>query len=107
MPDPVVQKLALRTLTSLPSPILRALSGGGVVYHGGRTLDPVMQFLAYAARNAPQLWTLPVEEARRAAAQTFAAVAPRPGRGVTWEALRVDGAAGPIPARAYRPKNQD
>jgi len=107
MPDPVVQKLALRTLTSLPSPILRALSGGGVVYRGGRTLDPVMQFLAYAARNGPQLWTLPVEEARRAAAAAFAAVAPRPVRGVKWAAIQVDGAAGPIPARAYRPQAQD
>ena len=107
MPDPVVQKLALRTLTSLPSPILRALSGGGVVYRGGRTLDPVMQFLTYAARNAPQLWTLPVEEARRTAAQAFAAVAPRPVRGVKWEAIPVDGGAGPLPARAYRPELQD
>ena len=107
MPDPVVHKLALRTLTSLPSPILRALSGGGVVYRGGRTLDPVMQFLAYAARSAPQLWTLPVQEARLAAAEAFAAVAPRPARGVKWEAIRVDGAAGPIPARVYRPERQD
>ncbi|MEO6377889.1 MAG: alpha/beta hydrolase, partial [Caulobacteraceae bacterium] len=107
MPDPVVQKFALRTLTSLPSPLLRALSGGGVVYRGGRTLDPVMQFLAHAAQNPPALWTLPVAQARRAAAQAFAAVAPRPEPGVKCETIRVDGGAGQIPARVYRPPTQD
>ena len=40
-------------MLSLPTPILRALSGGGVVYQGGRTLDPRLQFLANAARRAP------------------------------------------------------
>ena len=65
MADPLVQKLTLRALTSLPSPLLRALSGGGVVYRGGRTLDPTLQFLAYAAGNAPPPWTLTVEDARK------------------------------------------
>ena len=107
MADPVVQKFALRALTSLPAPMLRALSGGGVVYRGGRTLDPTLQFLAYAAGNAPAPWTLTLDDARKAAADAFAAVAPKPEAGVRTETLRIDGPAGQIPLRLYRPEFQD
>lgn len=44
---------ALRALLSLPSPVLRALAGGGVAYMGGRTLDPRMQYLASLAARSP------------------------------------------------------
>ena len=37
---PATQRLVLRRLLSLPAPVLRLMSGGGVVYQGGRTLDP-------------------------------------------------------------------
>ena len=47
MADPAVQKAILKVLLSLPSPVLRAMSGGGVVYQGGRTLDPRFQFHLY------------------------------------------------------------
>ena len=40
---------------SLPTPILRLLAGGGVVYQGGRTLDPHFQFLTAAAQHLPKL----------------------------------------------------
>ena len=46
MADAAFQKFQLRVILSLPAPILRALAGGGVVYKGGRTLDPRLQFLA-------------------------------------------------------------
>ena len=51
MADPAIQKAALKGLLSLPRPVLRLLSGGGVVYRGGRTLDPRLQFLARRARG--------------------------------------------------------
>lgn len=35
----------LKKALSLPAPVLRGLSGGGVVYSQGRTLDPQIQFL--------------------------------------------------------------
>jgi acetyl esterase len=107
MADPLVQKLALRALTSLPAPMLRALSGGGVVYRGGRTLDPTLQFLAYAAGNAPPPWTLTLDDARKAAADAFAAVAPKPEPGVRTESLKIEGPGGQIPLRLYRPEFQD
>ena len=40
MADPAVQKAILKVMLSLPSPVLRMMSGGGVVWQGGRTLDP-------------------------------------------------------------------
>ena len=49
------QLRVLRTLLSLPAPLLRLMSGGGVVYQGGRTLDPRFQFLAAQARRAPAM----------------------------------------------------
>ncbi len=42
-----------RTILSLPSPILRLMSGGSVVYRGGRTLDPRLQFMAAQASRMP------------------------------------------------------
>lgn len=101
------QRLAARTLLSLPAPLLRLMAGGGVVYKGGRTLDPRLQFLASQARGAPPMESLSPEEARRAEATALAAVAGDLEPGVRWETLNVPGAAGDIPARIYRPERQD
>jgi len=102
-----LQRLLLRTVLSLPAPLLRALSGGAAVYRGGRTLDPRLQLLAAAASRAPALSQLPPEEARHASAQALAIMAGRPEPGVTVEALSVPGAAEVLPARIYRPHDQD
>ena len=59
MPSPATQRMMVRTLLSLPTSMLRLMSGGGVVYQGGRTLDPRLQFLAARARNAAPMETLP------------------------------------------------
>lgn len=48
----------LRSALSLPTAVLRFLSGGGVVFRDGRTLDPQMQFLW---RN----WFAPAESSSR------------------------------------------
>lgn len=101
------QRLVLRTLLSLPSPILRLLSGGGVVYRGGRTLDPRLQFLAAQAAGQPGMSTQTPDEARRASAQAFAAMTAPLEPGVRVETLAIPGPGGEIPARAYRPEVQD
>ena len=101
------QRLVVRTLLTLPPPILRLMSGGGVVYQGGRTLDPRIQFLAAQARKAPPLETLGVADARAASDAALALVAGDPEPGVTWENLSIETPDGPIPARAYRPETQD
>lgn len=108
MADPAVQKFILKALMSLPSPILRAMSGGGVVYRGGRTLDPRFQFLAHAASRLPSMTSLAADEARAASARGLAAMSGPPEPGVRTEALSIDGPDGhPLRLRAYRPTNQD
>ena len=107
MARPSTQRLAARLILSLPAPILRTLAGGGVVYRGGRTLDPRLQFLAAASARAPAMTTLTPEEARRAAAQSQASLAAKPEPGVRTEPLTIRGPAGAISARLYRPAVQD
>ena len=100
-------KLAVKALMSLPAPILRLMSGGGVVYQGGRTLDPHFQFLTAGARRLPSITTLDPERARQASASGLASVAGKREAGVKVENLTIDGPGGPLPLRAYRPQSQD
>lgn len=107
MIDTSWQRLMIRTLLTLPTPVLRTLAGGGVVFEGGRTLDPRLQFLANATRGAVNLAALTPARARVAGAQGLAALAGAPEPGVRAEALSIGGPRGPIRARAYRPAVQD
>jgi acetyl esterase len=107
MPSPATQRMVVRKLLSLPTPVLRLMSGGGVVYQGGRTLDPRLQYLAAQARGAPPMATLTPEAARRGAAATLASMSGDPEPGVRFEAVSIPGPAGEIPARIYRPDAQD
>ncbi|HEY2661884.1 MAG TPA: alpha/beta hydrolase [Caulobacteraceae bacterium] len=107
MADVAVQRLILKGLLSLPTPLLRLMAGGGVVYQGGRTLDPRFQFLANAGRGAPPMASLTPEIARVGSAQALLAVAGKPEPGVRVEALSIEGPRGPISLRAYRPDGLD
>ena len=107
MADPALQKIMLNAMLSLPTPVLRMLAGGGVVFQGGRTLDPRFQFLANAAKGAPPMTAVPPELARAGSAAGLAAVAGRPEPGVAIETLSIEGPNGPIPLRAYRPPTAD
>ena len=107
MASAFAQRLIARTLLSLPTPILRLMSGGGVVYVGGRTLDPRLQFLAAQARAAPPISSQTPEEARRSESAGLAIVAGNLEPGVRWEPRTVPGAEGDIAARLYRPDAQD
>ena len=107
MPSIATQRLVLRKVLSLPTPVLRLMSGGGVVYQGGRTLDPRLQFVAAQARGEPPIPTLSPEEARRASARLGALLTGTPEPGVSAEPLAIPGPAGMIPARLYRPQAQD
>ena len=107
MADPALQKMMLNAMLSLPTPVLRMLAGGGVVFQGGRTLDPRFQFLANAAKGAPPMTAVPPELARAGSAAGLAAVAGRPEPGVAIETLSIEGPNGPIPLRAYRPPTAD
>ncbi|MDO8800534.1 alpha/beta hydrolase [Phenylobacterium sp.] len=107
MPSVSTRRLIVRALLSLPSPLLRLLAGGGVVYRGGRTLDPRLQFLAAGAARGPAMTTMTPEEARRANTQGLAALSGSPEPGVRTEPVSIPNDAGAIPARLYRPEGQD
>ncbi len=107
MADIGFQKFTLNVLLSLPTPILRALSGGGVVFQGGRTLDPRFQYLANAARAQQAQSPMTPEMLRAATAQGLSLVAGGDEPGVRAEALSIDGPNGPIPLRAYQGQRQD
>ena len=106
MASPATQRLVVRKLLSLPTPVLRLMSGGGVVYQGGRTLDPRLQYLASQARNAPAMITLSPEEARRTSAAALDVMRGAPEPGVRIEPLTIAGPGGDIRARVYRPETQ-
>ncbi|MDB5457297.1 MAG: Alpha/beta hydrolase fold-3 domain protein [Caulobacter sp.] len=101
------QKLILKTILSLPSPVLRAMAGGGVVYRGGRTLDPRFQYLAHAGARLPPVAGLSPEDVRAGSARGLAAVAGPVEPGVGLEAVSIEAPQGPIRARLYRPDDQD
>lgn len=107
MASPSVQRFILRRLLSLPTPLLRALSGGAAVYVGGATLDPRLQFLAAGARSQPPMSSLDPETARAGSAAGLAAISGGLEPGVRVEALTIPGPAGDLKARAYRPDQQD
>jgi acetyl esterase/lipase len=107
MADPALQRLLLDQVLSLPSPVLRALSGGGVVHRGGRTLDPCFQYLSTAWRRPRGFAELEPEEARRSWAGLIRAAGAKPLGEVAVEAIEVPGAAGALSARLYRPSDPD
>lgn len=107
MASDAAQKTILKLILSLPSPVLRAMSGGGVVYRGGRTLDPRFQFFAHAAKKMPPMSSVSPAEAVAGSAKGLAAVQGPLEPGVRTESLSIDGPNGPVPCRAYRPESQD
>ena len=107
MADIKVQKFSLKTLLSLPTPILRAMSGGAVDYRAGRTLDPRFQFLAHGAKRMPSMTTLSPTAARAASATGLALMSGRREPGVRCEDLTMEGPGGLLPLRLYRPERQD
>lgn len=106
MADIAIQRFLLRRLLALPPAVLRLLSGGGVVYRGGRTLDPRFQYLWKAWRRPVALETLPPQDAREGWAALVAAVAPEPHPEVKTETVLVDGPGGSISTRLYIPQDQ-
>lgn len=92
---------------SLPSPLLRAMSGGHVVWRGGRTLDPHLQYLAAAGRRGPTFAALTPEEMRAQSRAGLALTAGAVPAGVAVETLHIDGPGGSLALRVYRPASPD
>lgn len=107
MPD-AFPRFAVKAVMSLPTPVLRLLSGGGVVYRGGRTLDPHFQFLTAAAAHLPAIHSLSAAQGRAASAQGLKGVAGKRESGVKVEDFSITGPDGnDLAMRAYRPAGQD
>lgn len=107
MPDGSVQRVLARTILSLPSSVLRLMSGGAAVYSGGRTLDPRFQFMAAQAARMPSMTAMSPQEARRATTEGGKVYGGRPEPGVSTETLAIPAGERSITARAYRPESQD
>jgi acetyl esterase/lipase len=107
MPSPGTQRTIVRTLLSLPIPMLRLMAGGGVVYQGGRTLDPRLQYLAAQARGTPPLTAFSPQDARAGSALSLVVMTGDLEPGVRVEPVDIPGPGGTIPARLYRPEAQD
>ena len=107
MANPAFQRFMTRLVMSLPAPLLRAMSGGEAVKIGGRTLDPQFQMIAHASKNAPSMTSFPAPVARAGAAEAFKNAAAPIESGVAVEDFDIPAPHGALPARAYRPDNQD
>jgi acetyl esterase/lipase len=103
MADPALQRLLIDSVLSLPSPVLRALSGGGAVQQGGRTLDPRFQYMQTALRRPRSFSGLRPEAARADWARLVRALSAKPIPAVETQTLEIEGVAGPLPARLFRP----
>lgn len=99
VPSPAVSRAFLR----LPAPLRRLVIGGPVVVDG-QTLDRQTQLLLWAERRlpVPPLGAGDVEEARASFRRTSVLLVGRPPRHERRD-LTVQGAAGPLRARAYAP----
>ena len=107
MADPALQRMLYRTALSLPEPILRVMAGGGVIYRGGRTLDPKFQFLCKAWSGPRFSPDTDPEDARSDWSEMTRAFAAKPEKGVTTETILLDGPGAVITTRLYRPADQD
>lgn len=100
-----VQKLIVRTLLKLPDAVLLAMSGGQPLKIDGRTLDVTTQFLASQGAKAPSLMTLDPVAGRAATSAGLKLLDGVRDPDVDVRDMKVDGAAGPLDARLYTPKN--
>jgi acetyl esterase/lipase len=107
MANPAVQTFITKLVMSMPEPLLRALSGGAAVEVGGRTLDPQFQLMAHASKTAPKMTNFPPAIARAGAAMSFKITQGPLEPGVAVEDFDIPAPHGALPARSYRPNNQD
>jgi acetyl esterase/lipase len=103
MPDPAIQRLTLKTVLGLPAPLLRAVAGGGVVYRGGRTLDPRLQFLWKAWSRPRAMAELTPEEARAGWRELTRTAGLKPDPSVRSETVLLDGPASVLTTGLYTP----
>ena len=107
MANPALQRFIGKLVMAMPEPVLRALSGGKAVEVGGRRLDPHFQMMAHAAKSGPKMTSFPPAVARAAAAMGFKNAHAPLEPGVAVEDFDIPAPHGALPARSYKPSDQD
>lgn len=102
-----LQAKIIRWILKLPPKWLLRIAGGEPTTIGGRTLDPVFQFLAHGASSQPHMATLSPDEARAGMDQVATTLAPEFQPGVSVSNVAIELKDRSIPARIYRPNDQD
>lgn len=102
-----LRRALLKTVLTLPAPVLRAAVGGGVVWRGGRTLDPRVQVLWKSRGDPRTLSEVAPDEARRGWAALVRDFGLRPRAEVRQETVLLDGPANVITTRLFTPPEQD
>jgi acetyl esterase/lipase len=99
-----LQALFAKLILKLPDRLKVWLAGGRPLVLGGRTLDPALQLLTYAASKRPPLSSLPVEQVRAAEKEGLKPFTRPAVPGVQWEDSSIRSPRGHrIPVRIYRP----
>jgi acetyl esterase len=97
------RRIVVRSVFSLPAPLLRRLAGPPVVVDG-TTLDLEMQvILKFQGLEGPPVETQPIEQARRQVVRSARLLGGRQPIGAVAD-RSIDGPAGPIRLRFYTPR---
>lgn len=102
-----LEKTIINLLLKLPDPILLSLAGGTPVVRDGRTLDARFQFIAHSVtkRGAPP--ELTTEFARHGTEILTVLFGGPLEQGVSYQDRTLQLSGRTIPARSYRPSNQN
>jgi acetyl esterase/lipase len=102
-----LEKTIINLLLKLPDPILLSLAGGTPVVRDGRTLDARFQFIAHSVtkRGAPP--ELTTEFARHGTEILTVLFGGPLEQGVSYQDRTLQLSSRTIPARSYRPSNQN
>lgn len=102
-----VQKLILRGLLSLPPRVLVKMSGGTPVVRDGYELDAQAQFFAFMSQRQPTPDPVTPASVRAGTDLMVALIGGARETGVSVTEISIPTPAGALPARVYRPANQD
>jgi acetyl esterase/lipase len=98
-----IQKAMLGLFKRLPDSMLVKMSGGTPTVIAGRTLDPMIQFIAVQGAQNPPMTSMTPQEARLAMDEGFSLTQNSLHRLASIEDRLIPGPAGDIPVRVYTP----
>ncbi len=105
----IVTSAVVRSLLSLPEPILVPLAGGAPQEVDGKRLNVRAHFLSHSAQRNPSLASLTPGQARKTTARAFNALSGVRAKDVTWEDKNIPTPEGDyeLPIRVYHPTKDE